>query len=163
MSEPPIKQEEIIMEEVSSDGDIILIVGLEKKRIRVNSAFLRIASRVLDSMFGPNWAEGQNLSRYVQEFFLCQNHRSTFNTPLLLRDPHYTQWFSDIIVKTVFGYSGNSTRTNAQPKRCSERCASRRRRLRRTFGHLQSHPSSHRQCSRHLDTLEGVQDCCYSR
>lgn len=44
------------------DGDLILIVGPEKARLRVHSKCLRVASDVFDAMFGENWSEGQGLS-----------------------------------------------------------------------------------------------------
>jgi hypothetical protein len=78
MPEPQIKQGEAAvqtLEEISSDGDVILAVGPDKKKMRVKSNYLRTASRVFDSMFGPNWAEGQNLSR-------CVNCLELFKVPI---------------------------------------------------------------------------------
>jgi hypothetical protein len=48
--------------DITSDGDLVLIVGEEKVRLRVYSQCLRSASKVFGAMFGPNWSEGQKLS-----------------------------------------------------------------------------------------------------
>jgi hypothetical protein len=44
-------------------GDVILVVGPEKARLRVHSMFPRAASKVFEAMLGPAWKEGQNLSQ----------------------------------------------------------------------------------------------------
>ncbi|TEY61619.1 hypothetical protein BOTCAL_0166g00240 [Botryotinia calthae] len=45
----------------ASDGDLILVVGPEKKRFRVHSLFLKAASKPFLAMFRPEWQEGQSL------------------------------------------------------------------------------------------------------
>lgn len=47
---------------ISPDGDVILIVGEEKVRLRVQAQCLRSASKSFHVMFGPVWKEGQSLS-----------------------------------------------------------------------------------------------------
>lgn len=49
--------------DISSDGDVVLIVGAENLRLRVQSQCLRSASEVFSKMFGPDWSEGQSLSK----------------------------------------------------------------------------------------------------
>jgi hypothetical protein len=44
------------------DGDVILIIGVEKLRLRVDSQSLRSASKVFTAMFGPDWREGKRMS-----------------------------------------------------------------------------------------------------
>jgi hypothetical protein len=49
--------------DISPDGDVILILGEEKVRLRVQSQCLRSASKSFGVMFGSDWREGQNLSK----------------------------------------------------------------------------------------------------
>lgn len=49
--------------EISPDGEIILVVGPQAVQLKVNSLFLRSASKVFGAMLGPNWSEGQALSK----------------------------------------------------------------------------------------------------
>jgi hypothetical protein len=49
--------------DIVSDGDVILVVGNENARLRVNSQSLRSASKMFGAMFGPDWLEGQRLSK----------------------------------------------------------------------------------------------------
>ena len=44
--------------EIVADGDVILVVGPEKVKLRVHSLFLKAASRPFSAMFGPDWKEG---------------------------------------------------------------------------------------------------------
>lgn len=48
--------------DVSLDGDVILIVGTDKVRLRVYSQCLRSASKIFNAMFGPHWSDGQRLT-----------------------------------------------------------------------------------------------------
>jgi len=43
---------------IAADGDVILVVGPEKVKLRVHSLFLKAASKPFSAMFGPNWKEG---------------------------------------------------------------------------------------------------------
>ena len=47
--------------EIVADGDVILVVGLEKLKLRAHSLFLKTASRPFSAMFGPDWKEGRSL------------------------------------------------------------------------------------------------------
>ncbi|OAL47474.1 hypothetical protein IQ07DRAFT_646412 [Pyrenochaeta sp. DS3sAY3a] len=47
--------------DISPDGDVVLVVGAENVRLRVQSQCLRSASKVFGKMFGPDWSEGQRL------------------------------------------------------------------------------------------------------
>ena len=47
--------------EIIADGDVILIVGPEKMKLRVHSLFLKAVSRPFSAMFGPDWKEGHSL------------------------------------------------------------------------------------------------------
>jgi len=50
---------------IASDGDVIFVVGDEKRQLRVHSLFLRTVSIVFDAMLGPRYSEGANLSSNV--------------------------------------------------------------------------------------------------
>ncbi|OCL06376.1 hypothetical protein AOQ84DRAFT_343406 [Glonium stellatum] len=43
------------------DGDLILVVGPEKARLRVHSLFLKTVSKHFSAMFKPVWKEGHNM------------------------------------------------------------------------------------------------------
>ncbi|KAK0716101.1 hypothetical protein B0H67DRAFT_554487 [Lasiosphaeris hirsuta] len=47
---------------VAPSGDVIMVVGKEKRRMRVHSVILSAASPVFKVMFGPNFSEGNHLS-----------------------------------------------------------------------------------------------------
>lgn len=51
--------------DIAPDGDVVLVVGPDKSRMRVHSLALRCASKVFRTMFGPNWSEGQGLGTSV--------------------------------------------------------------------------------------------------
>ncbi|OIW22504.1 btb/poz-like protein [Coniochaeta ligniaria NRRL 30616] len=51
------------IENIVPDGDVIMVLGPEKREMRVSSQSLRYASKVFDIMLGPNWGEGQGLSK----------------------------------------------------------------------------------------------------
>ncbi len=45
--------------DISPDGDVVLIVGPQGARLRIQSQCLRCASKVFSAMLGPTWSEGQ--------------------------------------------------------------------------------------------------------
>lgn len=47
--------------EIAADGDVILIVGITKKRLRVRSVLLKSASKVFAAMLGLYFSEGQDI------------------------------------------------------------------------------------------------------
>ncbi|KAF5500552.1 hypothetical protein CGCS363_v006528 [Colletotrichum siamense] len=47
---------------IAADGDVIMVVGPEKKEFRLHSFFLKTTSKVFRAMLGPNFAEGQHLN-----------------------------------------------------------------------------------------------------
>ena len=49
--------------DISTEGDIVLVVGPENVRMRVQSQCLLCASKVFGAMFKPYWSEGQGLSK----------------------------------------------------------------------------------------------------
>jgi len=53
------KQSTIV--EIVADGDVILVVGPEKVKLRVHSLFLMAASRPFTAMLGPEWKEGHDM------------------------------------------------------------------------------------------------------
>ncbi|KAH6972716.1 hypothetical protein BKA56DRAFT_526386 [Ilyonectria sp. MPI-CAGE-AT-0026] len=60
---------------ISSDGDIVLVVGQQETRLRVHSQCLRSASKVFSAMFGPHWNEGQEMSSQCpREVFLVEDN-----------------------------------------------------------------------------------------
>ncbi|OQD69797.1 hypothetical protein PENPOL_c002G04779 [Penicillium polonicum] len=46
---------------IAPAGDIILVVGPEQLKLRVQSLFLKAASKVLCAILGPNWKEGHDM------------------------------------------------------------------------------------------------------
>lgn len=44
--------------EIAVNGDLILVVGPDGTRLRVNALFLRAASKPFAAMLGPDWKEG---------------------------------------------------------------------------------------------------------
>ncbi|CZT07043.1 uncharacterized protein RAG0_12649 [Rhynchosporium agropyri] len=46
---------------IAADGDVILVVGPEKVKLRVLSLFLKAASEPFHAMFGPDWKEGHDM------------------------------------------------------------------------------------------------------
>ncbi|PVI04306.1 hypothetical protein DM02DRAFT_692733 [Periconia macrospinosa] len=48
-------------EVLAARGDVILVVGPEKKRLKVSSKKLRDASRYFNNLLGPHFSEGQDL------------------------------------------------------------------------------------------------------
>ena len=53
------KQSKIV--DIVADGDVILVVGPAKVKLRVHSLFLKAASRPFSAMFGPDWKESHSL------------------------------------------------------------------------------------------------------
>lgn len=51
------------IEDIYPEGDVTLFVGEEKRRFTVSSMVLRNASPVFNKMFGPDFSEGQTLSK----------------------------------------------------------------------------------------------------
>jgi hypothetical protein len=47
--------------DIAEDGNVVLIVGTEERRLRVSSSSLTNVSKVFRTMFGPHFSEGQNL------------------------------------------------------------------------------------------------------
>jgi hypothetical protein len=46
---------------IVADGDVILVVGPEKVKLRVVSLFLKVASKPFSAMLGPDWKEGHDM------------------------------------------------------------------------------------------------------
>jgi len=46
---------------IAAGGDVILVVGPEKVKLRVHSLFLKTASKPFSAMFGPDWKEGHTM------------------------------------------------------------------------------------------------------
>jgi len=46
---------------IAADGDVILVVGPERVRLRVYSLFLKAASKPFSIMLGPDWKESHNM------------------------------------------------------------------------------------------------------
>jgi len=47
--------------DIAVDGDVILVVGPERKKLRVHSLILKNVSTAFNAMFGPHFKEGQGL------------------------------------------------------------------------------------------------------
>lgn len=50
------------METIDTEGDVILVVGPTKVKLKVSSRYLRFEPKLLAAMFGPDWKEGQQVS-----------------------------------------------------------------------------------------------------
>jgi hypothetical protein len=60
--------------DIAPDGDVVLVVGPQNVRLRIQSQVLRCASKVFSAMFGPTWSEGQGLSNeYPREVRLVED------------------------------------------------------------------------------------------
>ena len=60
MQEPKCEDPNTIVE-IAAGGDVILVVGPEKVKLRVQSLFLKAASKPFSVMLGPDWKEGHNM------------------------------------------------------------------------------------------------------
>lgn len=60
MEEPRDNTSSMVVD-IAAGGDVILVVGPEKAKLRVQSLFLKAASKPFSAMFGPDWAEGYNI------------------------------------------------------------------------------------------------------
>ena len=47
---------------IDPDGDLVLVVGSEEMRLKVNSVVLRLASKVFRAMFSTTFKEGFELA-----------------------------------------------------------------------------------------------------
>lgn len=47
--------------EIAEDGDVILVVGPKKVKLRVHSRFLKVVSKPFSTMLGPDWKEGHDM------------------------------------------------------------------------------------------------------
>jgi hypothetical protein len=59
MEEPTNKMPALV--NIAADGDIILLVGPEKIKLRVHSLFLKAASKPFSALLGPDWMEGNKM------------------------------------------------------------------------------------------------------
>ncbi|PNP78640.1 hypothetical protein FNYG_07986 [Fusarium nygamai] len=50
--------------DIVPDGDIILVVGPDKTKLRVKSMLLMAASKPFAAMLGPNWKEGHDMRQH---------------------------------------------------------------------------------------------------
>jgi hypothetical protein len=48
--------------DIAADGNVVLLVGPEERRLRVSASSLANVSKVFRTMFGPYFSEGQDLS-----------------------------------------------------------------------------------------------------
>lgn len=46
---------------IAADGDVTLVAGPSRVKLRVHSLFLKAASKPFSAMLGPNWVEGHNM------------------------------------------------------------------------------------------------------
>ncbi|KAF8853680.1 hypothetical protein BDZ45DRAFT_761066 [Acephala macrosclerotiorum] len=69
------------VQDISPDGDLVLVVGPWNVRLRIQSQCLRCASEVFGAMFSPNWSEDQGLSKeYPQEVPLVEDDADALRT-----------------------------------------------------------------------------------
>jgi hypothetical protein len=67
--------------DISSYGDVVLMVGPQNVRLRIQSQCLRCASKVFDAMFRPHWIKGQGLSKeFPQEVPLLEDDTDALRT-----------------------------------------------------------------------------------
>ena len=70
-----------IRTDIAPDGDVILVVGPQKVRLRVHSQFLRSASKVFAAMLGPRWNDGRGLSEaHTHEVSLMEDDADAMRT-----------------------------------------------------------------------------------
>ncbi|KAL3424235.1 hypothetical protein PVAG01_03516 [Phlyctema vagabunda] len=50
-----------IVDDLAADGDLVLIVGPERLKLRVHSLFLKAASKPFSALLGPDWKEGHEM------------------------------------------------------------------------------------------------------
>ncbi|ERF73477.1 hypothetical protein EPUS_04100 [Endocarpon pusillum Z07020] len=75
------KDMSIDVDEVATDGDVVLIVGSNKTKLRVHSLFLKTASKVLGAKAGTRTSEGQDISKDdAQEVFLPEDDVGAMKT-----------------------------------------------------------------------------------
>ena len=84
--DPAEREEPNSAEHVASDGDVVLLVGEQKIRLRVYSQCLRSASEVFNAMFGRHWSEGQGISS-----------QSPRDVPLVEDDAHAMRLICSVI------------------------------------------------------------------
>ena len=48
--------------DISPDGDVVLVVGPQNVRLKIQSQVLRCASKVFSAMLGPTWSKDQGVS-----------------------------------------------------------------------------------------------------
>ena len=83
-----------IVHDADPTGDVMLLVGPDKKSIRTSSKVLSLASRVFDKMLGPHFVEGQSLLR---EGSLEKSAASPTEVTLPDEDPEAMVLFCDTI------------------------------------------------------------------
>ncbi|RFU34189.1 hypothetical protein B7463_g2175, partial [Scytalidium lignicola] len=59
--EDPRDNEQGMLVQIVADGDVVLVVGPEKVKLRVHSLFLKVVSKPFSAMLGPDWKEGHNI------------------------------------------------------------------------------------------------------
>ncbi|KAF5668771.1 btb poz domain-containing protein [Fusarium denticulatum] len=50
--------------DIVTDGDVILVVGPDKRKLRVKSMLLMAASKPFSAMLGPSWKEGHDMRQH---------------------------------------------------------------------------------------------------
>ncbi|KAB5529047.1 hypothetical protein GE09DRAFT_1253334, partial [Coniochaeta sp. 2T2.1] len=63
MASQATSSEQPAVNDIDPNGDVIMVVGPDKHEMRVSSNSLQLASKVFRAMLGPNWSEGQGLSK----------------------------------------------------------------------------------------------------
>ncbi|KAF2821284.1 hypothetical protein CC86DRAFT_426506 [Ophiobolus disseminans] len=64
---------------IAPNGDVIFVVGPEPRKLRVHSAILRYASKYFENMFGPHFAEGQDLGQNSPKEISMPDDNATAN------------------------------------------------------------------------------------
>ncbi|KAB5531429.1 hypothetical protein GE09DRAFT_1228228 [Coniochaeta sp. 2T2.1] len=63
MASQATSSEQPAVNDIDPNGDVVMVVGPDKHEMRVSSNSLQLASKVFRAMLGPNWSEGQGLSK----------------------------------------------------------------------------------------------------
>lgn len=67
--------------EIAADGDVVLIVGPNKRKLRVHSLFLKTASKVLEMKLRPDSSEVQDISNHdTQAILLPEDDEGAMKT-----------------------------------------------------------------------------------
>jgi hypothetical protein len=79
--------------DIAADGDVILVVGPERRKLRVHSLILKNVSTAFNAMFGPHFKEVKASVEPARKRFHCQKTAQTpWNSSVVLSTAATTQY-----------------------------------------------------------------------